>query len=294
MNKIFIKLSRKLKFKKVLLFLCIFSLMISISVLGADFKLRVITKRANVRLKASLNSDILSQVPLGAILESEGKVGNWYKVNLPADESGFVVSGYIYESIVEEVIQEFKEPTIKEESPPVVNEERESYIQQKSPVTEKKPIKKYSFRCGLGLSFPSGEWSDLFGLGLGLSVGSGISIVRQPMFDIDLLGNLEAYIFFREAGYTDISWTRFLLSGDCRFSLKVDPITVFAQGGLGVYLDVLTIEYLWWEEKIGSELRFGPRIGVGVTFRKLEIMAMYHIVKDNNMFTIMGSVVYRF
>lgn len=115
MNKIFIKLSRKLKFKKVLLFLCIFSLMISISVLGADFKLRVITKRANVRLKASLNSDILSQVPLGAILESQGKVGNWYKVNLPADESGFVVSGYIYESIVEEVIQEFKEPTIKKE-----------------------------------------------------------------------------------------------------------------------------------------------------------------------------------
>jgi len=293
MNKIFIKVSRKLIFKKVLLFLGIFSLMISISALGADLKLRVITKRANVRLKASLNSDILSQVPLGAILESQGKVGNWYKVNLPADESGFVVSGYIYETIVEEVIQEFKEPTIKKESPPVVNEERESYIQQKSPVTEKKPRKKYSFRGGLGLSFASGDLSDFFGLGLGLSVGNEILIVRRSMFNISLLGSLEAYIFSREEGYADISWTRFLLSGDCRFSLKVDPITVFAQAGLGVYLDVLKIEYLWWEEETGSKLRFGPRIGVGVTFRNLEIMAMYHIVKEN-MFAIMGSVIYRF
>ena len=137
MNENFIKVSKKLIFKKVFLFLCIFSLMISISVLGADLKLRVITKKANVRLKPSLSSDILSQVPLGAILESQGKFGNWYKVNLPADESGFVVSGYIYESIVEEVIQKFKEPTIKEEKPQEVAQP----ITQRPVVREKRSVK---------------------------------------------------------------------------------------------------------------------------------------------------------
>jgi len=145
MNKNFIKVSKKLIFKKVLLFLCIFSLMISISVLGADFKLRVITKRANVRLKPSLSSDILSQVPFGAILESQGKFGNWYKVNLPADESGFVVSGYIYESIVEEVIQKFKEPTIKEETPQEVAQpitQRSVNWQQKAIANAKKDGKR--------------------------------------------------------------------------------------------------------------------------------------------------------
>jgi hypothetical protein len=107
MKEILSKMSRRLILKKVFLFFVIFSLMFSILVLGADLKLRVIAKKANVRLTPSLNSDTLSQVPLGAILDSEGKTGEWYKVNLPADESGFVVSGYLHESTVE-VIKESK------------------------------------------------------------------------------------------------------------------------------------------------------------------------------------------
>lgn len=80
---------------------------------GARIKLRVNVENANIRLKPTIESTIISKAPLGAILESEEKVGNWYKVNLPPDESGFVVSGYIHESIVE-VVEEIEEISAKE------------------------------------------------------------------------------------------------------------------------------------------------------------------------------------
>ncbi|MCP2520876.1 SH3 domain-containing protein [Candidatus Aminicenantes bacterium AC-335-A11] len=273
---------------------------------AGNLKVRVIVDKANVRLKPSLNSQIISKVPLGAILESEGKFGEWYRVNLPPDEYGFVVSGYIHESVVEVVEEIPKVPQIKEEKPsevtppiqePVkkptkIKEMGEKYEPQKTYIPKKEPMRKLSFRAGLGLSFPSGDWAELFRLGLGLSVGNGYTIVRQPMFDVELLGSLEAHIFFREAGYADISWTRIIGAGDCRFNFNIKPITVFAQGGLGLYLDILEITVWWWKET-GSELRIGPRIGGGIAYRNLEVVAMYHMVEDS-MFIVIGSVIYRF
>jgi opacity protein-like surface antigen len=64
-------------------------------------KLRVTVEKANVRLKPDLGSMVISEVPLGAVLEVEEQIGEWFKVSLPPDEKGFIVTGYIHSSVVE-------------------------------------------------------------------------------------------------------------------------------------------------------------------------------------------------
>ena len=64
-------------------------------------KVRVILENANIRLKPDISSMIITGVSLGAVFESDGQVEEWYKVNMPPDEKGFVVSGYIHSSEVE-------------------------------------------------------------------------------------------------------------------------------------------------------------------------------------------------
>lgn len=95
--------SKKIISRKVILFLGIFAFMISVFTFGTELKLRVIAKKANVRLSPTTKSEILSNVPLGATLNSNSKEGNWFKVELPPDKNGFVVSGYIHESTVKVV-----------------------------------------------------------------------------------------------------------------------------------------------------------------------------------------------
>lgn len=294
-----------MRFFKGILSLALFVLAMATLTISAGLKVRVVASQANIRLKPDLQSAVISTVPLGGVLEVVKKEGYWYHVALPADEKGFVVTGYIHQStveVVEELKETPKEEKVKERKPPEFTqpipetertiEKKEVEIEQPTRVSKRESTKRRSFRAGLGISFPSGDWSDLFNLGIGLNVGNSFSIVRQAAFDIELLGSLEAHIFLRKAGYTDINWTRFLLSADCRLNLKADPVTFFAQGGLGVYLDVLEIITWWWKEE-ASEFRFGPRIGGGIAFKNLEVMAMYHMVEDK-MFSIMASVIIRF
>lgn len=70
-----------------------------------ETKVKVTVKMANVRLKPDLSSMVIGKMPLGTILESDEKIGEWFRVNLPPDESGVVVSGYMHQSVVEKIIE---------------------------------------------------------------------------------------------------------------------------------------------------------------------------------------------
>ncbi|MFQ6083177.1 MAG: SH3 domain-containing protein [Candidatus Aminicenantia bacterium] len=99
-------------FKIIFLTLTILFLFLLTTITQAgNIKLRVI-KDANVRLKPFTESTVIATVPVGAVLEAIGKSGSWYHVNLPPDEKGFVISGYIWEELVE-VIEE--KPGVKKE-----------------------------------------------------------------------------------------------------------------------------------------------------------------------------------
>lgn len=64
-----------------------------------ELQLRVIATHANIRLEPNLQSQILKLAPLGAIIKSIKKEGEWYLVELPG-ETEFKVTGYIHQSTV--------------------------------------------------------------------------------------------------------------------------------------------------------------------------------------------------
>jgi len=81
-------------------------------------KLKVVTEQANIRLKPSIGSIIIKQVPEGTILESTGQEGEWFLIKLTPDELE-QVSGYVHESMV--IIIEG--PPKEQEEPEIIIEE---------------------------------------------------------------------------------------------------------------------------------------------------------------------------
>jgi len=121
---------------------------------AADLKVRVLVESAEVRLRADTLSQVVGKLPLGTILESEGKVGEWFQVKLPPDEEGFVILGYIHQRHVEVVgeVREVKEaPEIKEEKP----EEIYPPVQQPEIRREMAPQRKFYMKgiIGYGIGF---------------------------------------------------------------------------------------------------------------------------------------------
>jgi len=101
---------------------CLFILLIYPNLVNAEkVKLKVMAEKANIRLKPDLQSMVIETVIGGMILESEEQVDEWFKVSLPPDESGHVISGYIHSSIVEiitEKPEEQKDVPLTPEIPP--------------------------------------------------------------------------------------------------------------------------------------------------------------------------------
>lgn len=66
-------------------------------------KIQVILESANIRLEPKFESEIVHQMESGLTLLAVGKIGEWFRVNLPPDEDGIVISGFIHETLVREV-----------------------------------------------------------------------------------------------------------------------------------------------------------------------------------------------
>lgn len=73
---------------------------LSQSGMAKEVKLRVITSDAPLRLEPKTGSTVVSKVKIGAVLNAETKSGEWYRVNLPPDKDGYVISGYIHQDDV--------------------------------------------------------------------------------------------------------------------------------------------------------------------------------------------------
>jgi len=66
-------------------------------------KIQVVLENANVRSNPNFEAEIIQQVESGITLLTALKVGEWYRVELPPDEEGIIVSGYIHQSTVQEI-----------------------------------------------------------------------------------------------------------------------------------------------------------------------------------------------
>ncbi len=66
-------------------------------------KIQVMLEKTNIRAEPDFISEVIHQVQLGISLQAVGKSGEWYLVNLPPDEEGIIISGYIHQSFVQEI-----------------------------------------------------------------------------------------------------------------------------------------------------------------------------------------------
>lgn len=98
-----------MRFFKAILILAVFLFGTASLIFSADSKVRVTASKANIRLKPDTQSAIVTNVPLGAVLDVIKKEGDWYYVKLPPDEKGIVIAGYLHESTVE-AIEETNHP----------------------------------------------------------------------------------------------------------------------------------------------------------------------------------------
>ena len=112
-------------------------------------KLKVVTEQANIRLKPSIGSIIIKQVPEGTILESTGQEGEWFLIQLTPDELE-QVSGYVHESmviIIEGPPKEQEEPEIIEETEiveeqAIIKEQEEPEKPEEEEIIEETPTQE--------------------------------------------------------------------------------------------------------------------------------------------------------
>ena len=101
---------------RVVLVLAILIFASATFIFSGDSKVRIIVSKANIRLKATTQSDIVTNIPLGAVLDVVSKEGNWYFIKLPPDDKGIVITGYIHQSIVEFIEAPETRPKTEEET----------------------------------------------------------------------------------------------------------------------------------------------------------------------------------
>jgi len=66
-------------------------------------KVQVILDSANIRSNPNFESEIVHQIEKGLTLLAVGKVGEWFRVDLPPDEEGIIISGFIHQTYIREI-----------------------------------------------------------------------------------------------------------------------------------------------------------------------------------------------
>lgn len=138
----------------ILLVICLMILLISPLLGQAEkTKVKVIVNVANVRLKPDLGSQVIGKIPLGTILEFDQTIGEWFRVTLPPDESGFVIVGYMHNSVVERIVEEpvkeIEKKEVQEKEEPKKIEEPEKPARPPSIDSKKPLVKENKLKIGL-------------------------------------------------------------------------------------------------------------------------------------------------
>jgi hypothetical protein len=178
-------------------------------------KLKVVTEQANIRLKPDIGSIIIKQVSQGTVLESTGKQGDWYRLQLSSGE-GQRATGYVHESSVIVIDR----PPQKKETKEIIKDRavREKIEEELPPL----PIPKIP--APSPLSLPSPPPKSYFGVSFfgggnyvsGGELNEGVrSLADFYRFNLNIQG--EGEIKAAHLGY--------ILGGECSLRLS-DHFTV--------------------------------------------------------------------
>lgn len=153
--------------KAALLFFLLFLLFLISINHAQEIKIKVLVNKTNVRLDPDASSPVISFVPAGLIIQPIKKIDEWYFVELPPNEKGDVIAGYIHQNEVEEI----KAETVKERDEAAVTEE----VKQKEEKTTE--AKDQSTQQVL----PSDDWQKNIDVLGQLYFGKGYAVPRKKI-----------------------------------------------------------------------------------------------------------------
>ena len=212
-----------------------------------ELKVKVVSRRANVREKPSLKSDVLGVVNRGMVLQVDGKEGEWYKVRLPLKLEGYSLPGYIHQSLVEEVGKEV--PLSKAED------------QEKEP-----SVSGYKYGAGLGLGFAS-LFDKNYGNGLKLSGNFCYKLTEELSLEL-MIQTFRVNVKANPQGLMEGKLSMFPIQLSLRrhFPLK-NNFNSYLSAGLGYYLNGFSLTGIRIPE-IGDKVNdaLGLHFGGGVDY----------------------------
>jgi len=97
--------------KKKLVSCVLLALLLVVFGFGEEM-IRVKTNNAKIRIKASIQGQVVATVQKGDTLAVNKKEGEWYSVTLPDKKSGFELSGYINQIDIEGVQDQIGNPSL--------------------------------------------------------------------------------------------------------------------------------------------------------------------------------------
>lgn len=241
-------------------------------------KITIKVRKANIRLMPSLESAVIHQLPFGVELEPLAKSGEWYRVNLPPNTEGFILSGYIHDSIVNETFEkQLLAPPEPEESlenePEILGEESElppEPSREIQPASRRdKKIPSVWIGGGAGYAIPSESHFDK-GINFGGTFGFGITRylaleLRVPYYKSNVTGTAGGL----SAGqFQAVSLT---LSVQARYPIK-NLIIPYLVGGGDYHLNKFTLaeeivnswNSLGFDIEENVEHSFGFHFGAGI------------------------------
>jgi len=234
------------------------ALVLFLSVVGfsqtEDLKIRVKVRRANVREQPNMEAETIAVVRRGAILQVDGKEGEWYLVRLPLKLEGYTLPGYIHESVVEVVGAEIPQPEIK--------------MQEKK--LEEKP-RKFGAGLIIGASFPSG---DNYNSGVNFNAHVSYKFIEEFTLELSVRG-FEMGVEGRPGRLSrgDLTIIPIQLSIQRRFPLQPKTFAYLA-GGIDYYLNDFTLGDTSFSRVETVKNTLGFHVGSGIEYFLRENLAL--------------------
>lgn len=217
-------------------------------------KVMVKVRRANVREQPKMEGEIIAVVRRGAILQVDGKEGEWYLVRLPLKLEGYALPGYIHESVVEVVGAEIPQPKIK--------------MQEKK--LEGKP-RKFGAGLIIGASFPSG---DNYNSGVNFNAHVSYRFIEEFTLELSVQGfemGVEGRLGRLSRG--DLTIIPIQLSIQRRFPFQPKTFAYFT-GGISYYFNDFTLRDTSLSRVETVKNTLGFHFGGGVDYFLRENLAL--------------------
>lgn len=247
-------------------------LFLTAGVIHADgVKVRIKADIAQLRLRPDVASPIVGQALPGTILVAEETTGEWYRLTLPPDENGFVISGYVQKSFVE-VVPEGEAVSEKK------REDRGGAVrppepQQETAAQQKRPPKfRLKGIVGIGLGFDSiatgiykkslvsDDWSEVK-----LMPGGGIHAEADIGYQIVPALAIELGIGYQSTGTgvkdtkEEVTFKRYPLTLTLIHDFKSrSSAHVYAGGGIAYYLSPRVLVKV---SGVELEITYKPSLG---------------------------------